>query len=331
MFNQRNTQFVNNSNNHYIEDQISLANQINDIVSKILSNNILFIKSFKNKMNNGNVYLNLKNNIPQFGYQNINQNNNMYVQDEIDESNLLDLMRNLSIEPSNLNANNISSFGQSLYGINTPLGMSNWVNTQSQNVRPGGGNINNINNNNILLLKQALLLKLLNNNNNQINNEINNQINNPINERNYLNEIIAQNIVNNQLNQFQNNNHQVLNYEKTNLNKFLGNFNQSNSINELNQIQNSLNFVNNNKVLNLNNIKLKQQKKNVLNRNNIDQLNNQIKLNTLKNQNIADSSSLLNKINMNKNILYNYYNQNNSLPNNNNINLNNNKNNNSIL
>ena len=64
MFNQGNTQFLNNSNNHYIEDQISLANQINDIVSKILSNNILFIKSSKNKMNNGNVYLNLKNNIP---------------------------------------------------------------------------------------------------------------------------------------------------------------------------------------------------------------------------------------------------------------------------
>ena len=64
MFNQGNTQFLNNPNNHYIEDQISLANQINDIVSKILSNNILFKKSFKNKMNNGNVYLNLKNNIP---------------------------------------------------------------------------------------------------------------------------------------------------------------------------------------------------------------------------------------------------------------------------
>ena len=104
-----------------------------------------------------NTNLNLKNNIPQFGYQNINQNNNMYVQDEIDESNLLDLMRNLSIEPSNLNANNISSFGQSLYGINTPLGMSNWVNTQSQNVRPGGGNINNISNLYIFGLNSILL------------------------------------------------------------------------------------------------------------------------------------------------------------------------------
>ena len=62
----------------------------------------------------------------------------MCVQEELDESNLLDLMKNLSIEPSNLNENNISSFGQSLYGINTPLGMSNLTNTQSMKVRPGG-------------------------------------------------------------------------------------------------------------------------------------------------------------------------------------------------
>ena len=159
MLKQGNSQFLNNFNNHQFEDQISLANQMNGIVSKIKSNNNL-LKPFKNKMNNGNAFLNLNRNIPQLQYQNQNQNqnNNLYIPDELDESNLLDLVRNLSIEPSNLNKNNIS-LGQSLYGINASLNVNNAINTQSPSIWPGGGNINNNNvNNNNLLLKQALLL-----------------------------------------------------------------------------------------------------------------------------------------------------------------------------
>ena len=151
------------------DDQISLANQINGIVSKIISNNNL-LKHLKNKMSNGNgnAYLNLNRNIPQLQYQNQNQNqnqnNNVYIQDDLNESNLLDLMRNLSIEPSNQIRNNYSltQLGQSLYGINTPLNVHNSI--PSQNIWPGGGNINNNSNNynnNNLLLKQALLLQLI--------------------------------------------------------------------------------------------------------------------------------------------------------------------------
>ena len=204
MLKQGNSQFLNNFNNHQFDDQISLANQINGIVSKIISNNNL-LKHLKNKMNNGNgnAYLNLNRNIPQLQYQNQNQNqnNNVYIQDDLNESNLLDLMRNLSIEPSNQNKNNysLSQLGQSLYGINTPLNVHNSINNPSQNIWPGGGNINNNGNNynnNNLLLKQALLLQLINNDNqinNKINNQLNNQINNQINNQsqiiNYQNEI----------------------------------------------------------------------------------------------------------------------------------------------
>ena len=154
MFSQGTSQFLNNYNNQQLNNQLTLDNQL---VNKILSNNILSQKSLKNKMNNGNSLFNINNNFPQLQYQ--NQKNNINFQQQIYESNLIDLIKNLSLEPSNLNINNLSSLNQSLLGINTPIGIGNALNQQSQNGWAG-----NLQNNNNLLLQKALLLQLLNNN-----------------------------------------------------------------------------------------------------------------------------------------------------------------------
>ena len=205
MFNQGNSQLLNNNYTYpQFNGQLNLDNQLQGIVSKILPNNILFLKSLKNKMNTGNPLLNLNNNLPQLQYPNQNKNLN-FQQQQLDESNLIELLRNISLEPSNPNPNNISNLGQSLFGLNNLTGIGNPLNLQSQKAWTGGTNLQNTNNN--LLLQKAILLQLLNTNN-QINNQLNNQTNNQISNETlkaYL-YLMSQNLDNNK------NNNQLFNY-----------------------------------------------------------------------------------------------------------------------
>ena len=150
MFNQGNSQLLNNNYTYpQFNGQLALENQLQGIVSKILSNNILFLKSLKNKMNAGNPLLNINNNLPQMQYPNQNKNLN-FQQQQLDESNLIELLRNISLEPSNPNPNNISNLGQSLFGFNNLTGIENPLNLQSQKVWDGGINLQNTNNNLLL-------------------------------------------------------------------------------------------------------------------------------------------------------------------------------------
>ena len=92
MFNQGNPQLLNNNYNYQqqFNGQLALDNQLQGIVSNILSNNILLLKSLKNKMNSGNPLLNLNNNLPPLQYQNPNKNLN-FQQQQLDESTLIEL------------------------------------------------------------------------------------------------------------------------------------------------------------------------------------------------------------------------------------------------
>ena len=152
MFNQENSQFLNNYNQQF-EGPITLDNPLhniaNGIVSKIISNNISLIKTLKNKLNSTNSYINLNNNFPQIQYNNqiSNQNSSINMQGELDESNLIDMMKNISLEPSNPNRNNISSLGQSLYGVKIPLNMTSSLNPQTQKAYIDGGISHNSHNN----------------------------------------------------------------------------------------------------------------------------------------------------------------------------------------
>ena len=213
MFNQGSSQLLsNNYNCQKFNGQLALDNQIQGIVSKLLANNILFNKSLKNKMNSGNPLFNVNNNLPPLHYQNQNKNLN-FQQQQLDESNLIELLRNISLEPSNPNPNNISNIGQSLFETNN-TGIGNSLNLQSQKAWAGGTNLQNNNNN--LLLQKVLLLQLLNTNNqinNQLNNQLNNQTNNHINNETlkaYL-YLMAQNFDNNKNNTIQNNQNQINN------------------------------------------------------------------------------------------------------------------------
>jgi hypothetical protein len=174
MINRGKSQLLNGLNGQQFGDKIALDNQIG-IVSETLLNNILFLQPFKNEIGNGDFYLNVNRNFPPIQYQNQIQKNNM---GELDESNLLELLRNLSLEPSNQKINNIPLLEQSLYGIKNSLGMGNSQVPQIQQpwTGPGVGMRQNNNINNNLLLKQAILLQLINNNN-LINNQINQQLN----------------------------------------------------------------------------------------------------------------------------------------------------------
>ena len=310
MLNQGNSQTLNNFNRQQLEDQITLDNQIRRIVSQIFLNNLSYMQAFKN---NGNSYLKINGNIPPIQYQNLK--NNINIEGELGESNLLDLIRNLSIEPSNLNLNNNPSISSNMHRMNSPIGIGYSFNQQNQ-TNYGDNGLNN------LLLKQALLLQLLKNSN-QINQQVNNQINNPLynninnqihnqlrnqnKEKDYLN-ILAQNIANKtKINNIQNNGNQILNYDNFNLiNRITPNINN----NGLNKISNSINLSNNI----LSNI-IKNPIKN----------HNQNQLKYLSNKNYVDPASLMmnnNNLNMNHNIINNYYNQNNNLNNNNTVNIN---------
>lgn len=124
MLNQINSQFLSNYNQQK-EEPISLDNPFHNVTNGIVSNNILnnvsFIKSLKNKINSPNPFVNINSNYPQLQPQ--NQNSNINIQGEFDETNFIDMIRNISLEPSNLNRNNINSLGQSIYGVNTPVGI----------------------------------------------------------------------------------------------------------------------------------------------------------------------------------------------------------------
>ena len=147
MLNNGNSKFLNNFNRQQFEDQMALDSQIQEIVSKILSNNILFQKPLKNKMNNGNSFININRDFPQKQYSNQNQRNNLNLQ--VDESNFLDLLTNLSLEPSNQKINSIPSFGQPLYENKNPIniGLSQLQQIQQSQIPWTGGKIrqNNVN------------------------------------------------------------------------------------------------------------------------------------------------------------------------------------------
>ena len=111
-------------------------------------------------LNNQQFSFNVDNNPSnnQFLNQNYQPNPNLSLNDinlqkEIEKANLLNLLNNLSLEPSypninniNINPNNNLSLSNSIYGINMP---QNNINNLNSN--------NDINNNN-LLLKQILLI-----------------------------------------------------------------------------------------------------------------------------------------------------------------------------
>ena len=100
MFNRGKSQLLNGLNGQQFGDKIALDNQIQGIVSETLLNNILFLQPFKNEIGNGDFYLNVNSNFPSIQYQNQIQKNNM---GEFEE----ELLRNLSLEPSNQKINNI--------------------------------------------------------------------------------------------------------------------------------------------------------------------------------------------------------------------------------
>ena len=112
MLNKENSQFLHNLNPQQIQNQINLDNQIKGIVSRIFLNNNFFLKYLQNRadnMKNNTTYFNVNRNLPNFQYQ-----KNNLIQEELGESNLLDLLRNISLEPSNLNLNNNNLFEQPL-------------------------------------------------------------------------------------------------------------------------------------------------------------------------------------------------------------------------
>ena len=74
-----------------------------------------------------NALLNLNNNLPPLQYQNPNKNLN-FQQQQLDESTLIELLKNISLEPSNPNPNNLSNLGQSLFGFNNLTGIENSLN-----------------------------------------------------------------------------------------------------------------------------------------------------------------------------------------------------------
>ena len=140
MINRGNSQLLNNLNGHQFGDQLVIDNQIQGIVSNLSLINNLFLQPFKNKIGNGNIYLNINRNFPQLQYQNQNQKNNL---GELDETNFLDLLRNLSLEPSNQKLNNIPLIDQSILGMKNTMGIGHSQMQQPQQPWAGGANRNN--------------------------------------------------------------------------------------------------------------------------------------------------------------------------------------------
>ena len=149
MLNRGNSQFLNNFNHQQFDGPLVLDNQNQGIVSDELLNNIQFLKQFKNKMNNGNIYLDINKTFPQLNYQNqsqrnINNNiNNLNFQGDFDEYSLIDLIRNLSLEPPNQKINNIPSLAQLLYANKNTVGIQNPQIQQSLQSWAGGINLKN--------------------------------------------------------------------------------------------------------------------------------------------------------------------------------------------
>ena len=272
MLNQGNSQLLNKYD-LLLKERMALNNLLHNVT---------------NSRNSQNQFMNINPLVPPVLLE--NKNSNINIQGEFDETNFLNMINNLSIEPSNLKRSNISTptYGQNLNPMKIPIGIGKLQNPQVQKFLHEVNYPNDIKDQ-TLLLKQVLLLKLINNN----------QINNQNYDNNYLNSL-EQNIINSKIN------NQLFNNK-------LNNFNSNNlqSINNLKSMQ------------------YQQQKNNLLNQEILNRLANKKYSNILKknlnNQNILDPSSLImnNNLNMNQNIINNYYNENNNnLLNNNIVNIN---------
>ena len=174
MLNKGNWHLLNNYS-HMVKQPIALDNYTNNMA---------------NGLNSQNSLINIKQSIPSLQSR-IKNNNNMNIKGQFDEINFLNMINNISLEPSNQKRNIISTLsqGQSLSGMNSPLGMLQSLNNQNQNFLSGAYNSrDNIDQN--LLLKKLILLKLLNNMENKQINDYNNEINN-IKAQSILSQLIS--------------------------------------------------------------------------------------------------------------------------------------------
>ena len=192
MINQGNAQLLNNYN-LLLKERIALNSLLHNVA---------------NTRNSQNQFMNVNPRVPQDLLE--NKNSNINIQGEFDETSFLNMINNISLEPSNLKRSNISTpiNGQFLNQMNIPIGIGKPQNPQVQKFLTEENYQKGIKDQN-LLLKQILLLKLINNN----------QINNQNYENNYLNSLdqnvisskINNQILNNKLNNFNSNNLQSIN------------------------------------------------------------------------------------------------------------------------
>ena len=85
--------------------------------------------------------INLRNNFPHVNYQNqITSYNSNDLNDFGQSNNLMNLMRNMSLEPSNLSINNLSYFNEPLYPLASFQEARNPMNSNLQNYLPLEGN-----------------------------------------------------------------------------------------------------------------------------------------------------------------------------------------------
>ena len=167
MINQGNAQLLNNYN-LLLKERIALNSLLHNVA---------------NTRNSQNQFMNVNPRVPQDLLE--NKNSNINIQGEFDETSFLNMINNISLEPSNLKRSNISTpiNGQFLNQMNIPIGIGKPQNPQVQKFLTEENYQKGIKDQN-LLLKQILLLKLINNN----------QINNQNYENNYLNSL-DQNVI----------------------------------------------------------------------------------------------------------------------------------------
>ena len=99
-----------------------------------------YTKNMANKLNSQNSLININSSIPSL--QSGIKNNNINIKGQFDEINFLNMINNMSLEPSNQKRNIISTLsqGQSLSGMNIPLGMLQPLNKQNENFLAGTNN-----------------------------------------------------------------------------------------------------------------------------------------------------------------------------------------------
>ena len=147
MLNQGNSQLLNKYD-LLLKERMALNNLLHNVT---------------NSRNTQNQFMNINPQVPPVLLE--NKNSNINIQGEFDETNFLNMINNISLEPSNLKRNNIFTPTQEqfLNPMNTLVGIGKPQNPQVPKFLPEVGCPKDIKEQN-LLLKQILLLKLINNN-----------------------------------------------------------------------------------------------------------------------------------------------------------------------